>query len=311
MAKSMKKMLLLAKKEVTAGTDSTPTAAANAILCRAFMPEPITAEQVQRNLIRPYKGNSGSLTVGEHRKFTFEVEIAGSGTAGTAPAWGLLLEACGFAETVTVGTDVVYDLVSVGEPTITLYGYLDKTRFVITNAKGTVSFEFNAKGIPVMKFEFLGTYVAATEEVAMPVGVDYSKFKQPQTVGKVNTPTFTFHGVTACTSAFSINLANALAWRELINCAAPHSPDRQPSGSVTMEMPSVTAKDWAEVVRNSTVGSCQLIHGTVPGNVVQLDMPAIQCKPFTLQDDAGIAMINMPFDINPVDGNDELSITVK
>lgn len=311
MAKSMKKMLLLAKKEVTAGTDSTPTAAANAILCRAFMPEPITAEQVQRNLIRPYKGNSGSLTVGEHRKFTFEVEIAGSGTAGTAPAWGLLLEACGFAETVTVGTDVVYDLVSEGEPTLTLYGYLDKTRFVVTNAKGTVSFEFNAKGIPVMKFEFLGTYVAATEGVAMPVGVNYSKFKQPQTVGKVNTPTFTFHGVTACTSAFSVNLANALAWRELINCAAPHSPDRQPSGSVTMEMPSVTAKDWAEVVRNSTVGSCQLIHGAVPGNVVQLDMPSVQCKPFSLQDDSGIAMINMPFDINPVDGNDELSITVK
>ena len=103
MAKSMKKMLLLAKKEVTAGTDALPTAAANAILCRALMPEPITAEQVQRNLIRPYKGNSGSLTVGEHRKITFEVELAGAGAAGTEPAWGLLLEACGFAATITAG----------------------------------------------------------------------------------------------------------------------------------------------------------------------------------------------------------------
>lgn len=311
MAKSMKKMLLLAKKEVTAGTDSIPTGAANAILCRALMPEPITAEQVQRNLIRPWKGNSGSLTVGEHRRFTFEVEVAGSGTAGTAPAWGLLLEACGFAETVTPATNVVYDLVSEGEPTLTLYGYLDKTRFIVTNAKGTVSFEFNAKGIPVMKFEFLGTYVAATEELAMPSPVDYTKFKQPLTVGKVNTPTFTFHGVTACTSAFSINLANALAWRELINCAAPHSPDRQPSGSVTMEMPTITAKNWAEMVRLNTVGACQLVHGTTAGNVVQLDMPAVQCKPFSLQDDQSIAMINMPFDINPVLGNDEIKITVK
>lgn len=311
MAKSMKKMLLLAKKEVTPGTDSIPTGAANAILCRALMPEPITAEQVQRNLIRPWKGNSGSLTVGEHRKFTFEVEVAGSGTAGTAPAWGLLLEACGFAETVTPATDVVYDLVSEGEPTLTLYGYLDKSRFTVTNAKGTVSFEFNAKGIPVMKFEFLGMYVAATEEVAMPAAVDYTKFKQPLTVGKVNTPTFTFQGLAACTSAFSINLANALAWRELINCAAPHSPDRQPSGSVTMEMPSITTKNWAEVVRLNTVGACQLVHGTLPGNVVQIDMPAVQCKPFSLQDDQSIAMINMPFDINPVLGNDELKITVK
>ncbi len=311
MAKSMKKMLLLAKKEVTEGVDSTPTAAANAILCRALMPEPITAEQVQRNLIRPYKGNSGSLTVGEHRKLTMEVEIAGAGTAGTAPAWGLLLEACGFAETITPGTDVVYDLVSEGEPTLTLYCYLDKTKFIITNAKGTVSFELNAKGIPVMKFEFIGTYIAATEEVAMPTGVDYTKFKQPKTVGKTNTPVFSFHGLAAKASAFSINLANALAWREMIGYAGPTSPDRQPTGSVTMEMPSVAVKDWAEVVREGTTGACALTHGTVAGNIVQFAMPATQCKPFSLQDDQSNAMINMPFDINPVDGDDELSITVK
>ncbi len=311
MAKSMKKMLLLAKRETTAGTDSTPTAAANAILCRALMPEPITAEQVQRNLIRPYKGNSGSLTVGEHRKMTFEVECAGAGTAGDEPACGLLLEACGFAATLTPGTDAVYEMVSEGEPTLTLYGYLDKTKFAMTYSKGTVSFELNAKGIPVMKFEFIGKYIAATEEVAMPTGVDYSSFVQPKTVGKTNTPTFTFHGLSACMSAFSINLANALAWRELVNCAAPHSPDRQPTGSVTMEMPSVAVKDWAEVVRLSTTGACQLIHGTVAGNIIQLDMPAVQCKPFTLQDDQSIAMINMPFDINPVDGDDELTITFK
>lgn len=311
MAKSMKKMLLLAKKEVTSGVDSTPTAAANAILCRAFMPEPITAEQVQRNLLRPYKGNSGSLTVGEHRKFTFEVEIAGSGAAGTAPAWGLLLEACGFAATITAATDVVYDLVSEGEPTLTLYGYLDKTKFIVTNAKGTVSFELNAKGIPVMKFEFLGTYSAPTEEAGMPPGVDYTDFIQPKTVGKVNTPTFSFHGVAATASAFSITLANALAWRELIGAAAPHSPDRQPTGNVTMELPTVTAKNWAEVVREGTTGACQLIHGTTAGNIVQFDMPKIQCKPFSLQDDAGTAMLNMPFDLLPDAGDDELSITVK
>lgn len=311
MAKSMKKMLLLAKKEVTPGTDATPTAAANAILCRAFMPEPITAEQVQRNLIRPWKGNSGSLTVGEHRKFTFEVELAGAGVAGDEPKWGLLLEACGFAATITAGTDVTYDLVSEGEPTLSLYGYLDKTKFAITNAKGTVSFELNAKSIPVMKFEFLGVYVVATEELTMPPGVDYTGFTQPKTVGKTNTPTFTFYGLAACTSAFSINLANTLAWRELINCAAPHSPDRQPSGSVTMEMPGITTKNWAEVVRESTVGACQLVHGTTAGNIIELAMPAVQCKPFTLQDDQSIAMMNMPFDINPILGNDELSVIVR
>lgn len=310
MSKSMKKMLLLAVRETVAGTEEVPTAAANAILCRALAPEPITAEQVQRNLIRPYKGNSGSLTVGEHRKLTCEVELAGSGTAGTAPAWGLLLEACGFSATVTAGQDVVYEPVSEGEPTLTLYGYLDGTLYKIVGAKGTVSFELNAKAIPVMKLEFLGEYSPPTEG-PMPTGVDYSKFKQPKTVGKKNTPVFTFHGLSAGVSAFSINLANALAWRELINLAGASSPDRQPAGSVTMELPKADVKNWAEIVRESATGACNLVHGVTPGNIIQIDMPQVQCKPFTLQDDASNAMVNMPFDINPDQGDDEIRIVVK
>lgn len=309
MAKSMKKMLLLAKVETTAGTDSVPTAALNAILCRAFMPEMITADEVSRDFIRPYKGNGGTLTAGVYRKLTCEVELAGSGTAGTAPGWAPLLKACGFAETVVAVTSVTYDLVSSGEPTLTLYGFIDGIKFIMTNCKGTVSFELNAKSIPVMKYEFIGAYAAATD-TAMPTDTSYAAFKQPLVVGKVNTPTFTFMSVTALASAFSVNLANALAWRELIGAAGPHSPDRKPTGSVTMELPPIATKDWAEAVRTSTTGAAQLIHGTVAGGIIKIDMPAVQPKPFTLQDDQSIAMISMPFDVNPVSGNDELKLTL-
>ena len=57
---------------------------------------------------------------------------------------------CGFAETVTAATDVTYDPVSEGEPTLTLYGYLDGILFKMTGAKGNVTFTLNAKAIPVM-----------------------------------------------------------------------------------------------------------------------------------------------------------------
>lgn len=310
MAKSMKKILLLAKIEDAVGVDATPTGPANAILVRGFTPEPITADSVQRNLIRPYKGNSGSLTAGEHRKFDFEVELAGSGSAGVAPAWAPLLMACGFSETISQDTSVEYNLVSGGEPTLTLYGYLDGTLFKITGAKGSVSFELNAKQIPVMKYSFIGAYVPPSEG-PLPATVDYSAFKQPRTVGKTNTPTFTMHGLSACTSAFSINLANAIAWRELINCAGAVSPDRQPTGNVTMEFPSVTTKDWTEIVRLGTTGAAQLVHGVEAGNIVELQAPKIQCKPFSLQDDQGTAMMNLPFDLLPDSGDDELVVIVR
>lgn len=310
MAKSMKKILLLAAIETTSGTDATPTAAANAMLVRGFTPQPITADAVSRNLIRPYKGNSGSITAGEHRVFEFEVEIAGAGAAGTAPAYGPLLRACGFSETITVGQDVEYTLVSEGEPTLTLYGYLDGTLFKVTGAKGTVSFDFSAKQIPVMKFRFIGAYAPPTEG-AMPTGVDYSAFMQPRVVGKTNTPTFTMHGLSACTSAFSVDLANAIAWRELINCAGAISPDRTPTGSVTMEFPKVDVKDWTEAVRLGTTGAAAIVHGVDAGNIVELQMPAVQPKPFTLQDDQSVAMMSLPFDLLPVLGDDELRIIVR
>lgn len=310
MAKSMKKMLLLAAVQTAVGTPAVPTAAANAIMCRAQNPEPIAGDQVPRQLIRPFKGNSGKLFAGEHRKLTFEVELAGSGAAGKAPAWGPVLRACGFSETITVGQDVVYLPVSEGEPVLTLWGYIDGTKYVIEDAKGNVSFELNSKGIPVMKFEFIGTYSPLTEG-AMPTGVDYSAFMQPKTVGKKNTPTFTFYGLAACTSAFSIAMGNQLAWKERINCAGASSPDRQPTGSVTLEMPKATTKDWGEVVREGTLGEAILVHGTTPGNIVELQLPQIQCGPFSIQDDGGDAMLTLPFDLMPDQGDDELTIIVR
>jgi hypothetical protein len=310
MPKLMKKMLLLAKKEPVSGTDSVPTAALNSILCKALMPEPITADMVERTLITSWKGNGGKLAAGVYRKFTCEVELASSGAAGTAPAFGALLESCGFSSTVTASTSAVYDLVSSGEPTLTLYGYLDGILFKLTGAKGNVSLELNAKGIPVAKFDFVGAYSPATD-VAMPTGVSYAAFMQPKVVGFINTPTFSFHGVSVPVSSFSVSLANSLAWRELIGYAGAISSDRKPTGTVVLEMPSIATKDWAEIVRAGTTGPCQLIHGTTAGNIVQLDMPAVQLSPFSLQDDNGAAMLSIPFDVNPVNGNDELKITFK
>lgn len=312
MAKSMRKMLLLAKREVTPGVDPIPTAGANSVMVRGFTPELITAEFVQRNLLRPFKGNSGSMAVGVHRRFQFEIELAGSGAPGTAPAWGDILAACGFSETITVGISVQYLPVSEGEPTLTLYGYLDGVLFKLTNAKGTVSLQMDAKTIPVLKFDFIGAYSDGAD-VQQPAAntVDYSKFKQPQTVGKINTPTFSIYGVQACMQAFGVDVANQLAWRELVNCAGPRSPDRQPKGTAMIELTSMQQKNWGATIKDSVVGAAQIIHGTQAGNIIQLDLPNIQVTSAALQDQEGIAMLNLGFDVNPNTGDDEMVLTLK
>ena len=96
----IRKRLILAKTEATYGTDSSP-AGTDAILVKELEITPIEADVVSRDLIRPYLGNSDQLLANTRVSITFQVELAGSGTAATAPRFSSLLKACGMAETTT------------------------------------------------------------------------------------------------------------------------------------------------------------------------------------------------------------------
>lgn len=311
MPKSMKNMVLLAKQEVTLGVDPVPAPAANSILIRGATPSIITADFVERNNIRGYKGNFGQLAVGVHRMFEFEVELASAGAAGTAPKWGPLLMACGFSETLTASISAAYQPISTGDTTVTLYGYLDGLLFKMTGCKGTVSFELNAKAIPVMKYKFLGEYSAATDAV-FPTGMVFTGFQQPQTVGKVNTPTFSFFGFPAVAQSLSFDVANSLVYRDLIGASGPYSSDRKPQGSATIELPTVAAANFGEITRLGTTSVLNLVHGVGAGQIIEVAMPKIQLTSApTISNDNEIAMLGVQFSINPNAGNDEMVITAR
>lgn len=93
-----RKRIILAKVETTYGTDSAPTGAANAILVRNLDVTPLDADVVSRDVVRPFLGSQGQLIAGQKVIVSMEVELAGSGTAGSAPAYGPLLRACGLSE---------------------------------------------------------------------------------------------------------------------------------------------------------------------------------------------------------------------
>ena len=311
MPKSMKNMLLLAKTHVTAGVDPVPTPAANAILVRGMTPQLINADFVDRNNIRGYKGNFGKLVVGVHRIFEFEVELAGSGAAGTAPKWAPLLLACGFSETLVAVTSATYAPVTSGEPAVAMYAYVDGLLFKMLDSKGTVSFDLNAKQIPVMKFKFIGEYSTATD-VAFPTTQVFTGFQKPLTVGKINTPTFSMFGLAAVCENLSFDVANNLVYRDLIGASGPYSSDRQPAGSATIELPAIAAANFGEIARLGTEGVMQVIHGTTAGNIIQIDAPKIQLTSSPSINNANeIAMLGLQFSLNPNAGNDEMIIVAR
>lgn len=95
-----RKRLILCKSEVTYGVDITP-AGTDALLVRSLDVTPIEADVVSRDLIRNYMGNSDQLLAQTRVSISFQVEMAGSGAAATAPRFSSLLKACGMAETIT------------------------------------------------------------------------------------------------------------------------------------------------------------------------------------------------------------------
>ena len=131
--------VILAKIESAYGTDSVPTGAANAILSSTPRIVPLQANNVDRDLVRGYLGGSEQLVGTRSVSCEFVVEIAGSGTAGTAPAWGLLLRACGFAEVVTAGTRVDYTPITNDQESLTLYWFDSGVRHVLRGARGNVT----------------------------------------------------------------------------------------------------------------------------------------------------------------------------
>jgi hypothetical protein len=95
-----KKRVLLAKIESVYGTDPTPTGAANAILVRNLNVVPLEMDLATRENIRPFLGNQEDIVGAIYATTDFEVEMAGSGTPGVAPAIGPLFRACGKSETI-------------------------------------------------------------------------------------------------------------------------------------------------------------------------------------------------------------------
>ena len=125
MALKFRKKVILGKIESVYGTDPTPAGSTDAILCRNVEITPLQGETETRDLVRSNIGAQQVIHVGTHVGITFEVEMAGAGAAGTAPAYGPLLRACALSQTISAGVSVVYAPIDASEESVTLHFFID------------------------------------------------------------------------------------------------------------------------------------------------------------------------------------------
>lgn len=122
MSLSPKKYVITAKIESVQFTDSTPDATLNAMLCKNLRFSPLKVSNEDRNLMRPYYGNSEQIPVMEEVQVEFDIEIAGAGAAGAVPAYGPLLRACAFAQTANTAAITITRASSTATATETGHG---------------------------------------------------------------------------------------------------------------------------------------------------------------------------------------------
>lgn len=302
-----RKQIVTAKIESVYGVDPVPTGSANAILISNLSAKPLAPTMVKRDLIKGYLGASEQLAADVHSQISFDVELAGSGSAGTAPSFGPLLRACGLSETVVASTSVTYQPISAAFESLTIYYFVDGILHKMKGCRGTVQFDWTVKKIPVMKFTFTGLYNAPTDTTnATPT---YTGFKVPKVVSDQNTTGFTFNGYNGHMSSLTIDLKNNVMYRTLVGVEYVQITDREAGGTCEFEMPSIADVDLYTATLADALSSLALVHGTVAGNIITLASSGLDLADPTAKDDGGVQMISFPFSLVPTTaGNDEFTI---
>ena len=374
-----RKKSMLWKIEGAYGVDATPTGAANAIVARDVEFTPMELEYADRDIAQSYLGHQDQIVVTAKAKIAFAVEMAGSGTAGVAPAWGPLVRSCAMSETslvaahagtatagagstitlgvgasavddayrgmrirLTAGTgsgqarvvasydgatkvatvseawttppdvtsgysidaQTVYLPISTSMEAATGYFNLDGKKHVLLGTRSSGSFVWDtSQRLPLLKFDctaLLGTI----SDAAMPAETR-TAWKTPVPVNNANTSWFTLHGYAGTLYSASIDLANKIAYRNLVGVEDVQITDRAPAGNIEIEDPTIADKDYLTSVKSATLGAFNLLHGTAAGNQVFAHAPDVQLLSPKYGNRDGVVSLAMGMRLKPNLGNDE------
>lgn len=295
MALLLRKRLILIETESTYGTDPTPTGA-DAVLVRELSITPQSSDTVSRELIRPYLGSSQLLLANTKVECTFSVELAGSGTAGTAPQYGKAIQACGLSETIAAGTSVKYEPESSGFNSVTIHYNIDGVRHKVTGCRGTFTLNATVGEIPSLDFSFTGIY-NAPDDSALPTPT-YANQDDPLIFKNGNTGSFSLLSYAGALQSFSLELGTEVAYREFVGGGEEVLiTNRSVSGSVSIEAVTIATKDFfaAAIDDVAALGNLQFTHGFVAGNIVKFTSSKVDIGDVSYGDQDGIAMLEIPY----------------
>ena len=210
---------------------------------------------------------------------------------------------------------MAYDPVSSGFSSCTIYFNVGGVQHAILGCRGTFTVSLEANQIPSLKFNFTGLYGGVTD-VAITTPT-YTGFGTPVAVNSTNTlgllHSKAMSGGTSGIQVqkFSFDLGNQINYRLLVGSESVVVSDRQPKGSVSIEMTSIAFKDWLSSVKTGTTSAAFIQNGTVAGSIVHAIFPKTLLENPKYSDSDGIVMLDMDFRAIWSSGNDEVRLLEK
>lgn len=315
---SIHKTVILAKLELTSGTDSAPDESNNAVLLRvAGLAAKIDQQMATREVVRGAFGAADMLPYTRRGSITFSVDLQSSGVLGTAPAWGSLLQGCGFSETVTTSTRVDYVPASAGLKTLTIWAYINGKLEKFSYCAGTFKLSMKVGEVPALEFTFTGlvTSVAAASAPAATL----TAWIRPQACGPATTTQFKLGGTYSAGALsagtdfhfqeFTADIANDVQPLELATQETVAIYGRNPSASLVADLGGAAVTTQYADMHAGTAKSLGVVHGTSAGNKVLVFAPNGVLTGIDDSVQGSIMLNSMNFSLQPTGAlNDELRI---
>jgi len=318
MSRFTRNTVVIAEIEAVYGTDIVPTGADAILLSNPTFK--LSTNNVKRDLVRPYFGNSEELVGTKWLETGFDVELVGSGTAGDAPAWGKLIRACAFAETLEAGVRADYLPVTDLQESLSAYIYKSGVLHKSLGTRGKVSIGMKQGEIPKLKFQMMGLY--GDVSAAAPSGVDFSAFITPTVVTNANSTKLKLGATLNDTGApvltggtpysslgLELDLGLEVPMTALVGGETIDVTNRALTGKITLDLAAADEVTYEASVLANTVQSVAFLHGTVAGKKVLMFAPSMQFTNPTYDDLNGRLLVTYDLiGVPSTDGNDELRI---
>jgi hypothetical protein len=306
---------ILLKKEAVYGTDAVPTPAANAVVTRGFTAKPIEVDTLARELDLPSRGRTRSANTGRRATFGFELDLAGSGDAGTAAPFMEILQACGMAApTLLADTHAEQKFAAVGAAlsSLSAYHWTGVERARAFGVRGSFGLNFTVSRYPFMTFNGIGLLPASpvVDATAPGAAADYARWLEPVEVSTANTE-FLLDGFALALQSFTLEDGANLAYTALVGENYVSRGNHALTGRIRGKAPALGSKNFYTALDIGDEVPLSLVHGTEAGNILELESDYLQITNIDRAEENDELFVDIGFGLNINSGSDDLLIRAK